>query len=104
MPLAAPLVVSVGAHLRADSKVPQTEQLLACGAAVMNLLNAFHFQGYAAIWLTGDNAYDSEVGAALGFVEPERCLGFVYVGTDGAPAQSPPRRPERAPFVREWGD
>ncbi len=32
----------------------------------MNLLNAFHAQGYGAIWLTGGNAYDPEIARALG--------------------------------------
>ena len=45
MPLTAPLVIAVGAHLRANHKVPEIEQLLSTGAAVMNLLNAFHAHG-----------------------------------------------------------
>ncbi|HEY4975271.1 MAG TPA: nitroreductase [Steroidobacteraceae bacterium] len=103
MPLSAPLVIAVGAHLRLDHKVPELEQLLACGAGVMNLLNAFHAQGYGAIWLTGGNAYDPQIAAALGFDAQERCLGFVYVGSAPAPEDSPPRRPERAAYVRDWG-
>jgi nitroreductase len=102
MPLAAPLVIAVGAHLRADHKVPELEQLLATGAGVMNLLNAFHAQGYGAIWLTGGNAYDPEIAAALGFQAQERCLGFVYVGSVAAPQNSAARRPERTALVRDW--
>jgi nitroreductase len=103
MPLTAPLVIAVGAHLRQDHKVPEVEQLLSTAAGVMNLLNAFHAQGYGAIWLTGGNAYDPEIARALGLDAQVRCLGFVYVGStssqQGAP---PPRRPERAAFVRDW--
>jgi nitroreductase len=102
MPLTAPLVIAVGAHLRQDHKVPEVEQLLATGAGVMNLLNAFHTQGYGAIWLTGGNAYDPQIAAALGFDAQERCLGFVYVGSKSSPDNSLPRRPERAAFVRDW--
>src|ERR1700722_14403275 len=102
MPLTAPLVIAVGARLRQDHKVPELEQLLAAGAGVMNLLNAFHAQGYGAIWLTGGNAYDPEIAQALGFDAAERCLGFVYVGSKSPPASSPPSRPERAAFVRDW--
>jgi nitroreductase len=103
MPLTAPLVIAVGAHLRQDHKVPEHEQLLAAGAGVMNLLNAFHAQGFGAIWLTGGNAYDPEVAAALGFDTQERCLGFVYVGSMSPQDSSPARRPDRAAFVRDWG-
>ena len=46
MPLAAPLVIAVGGRVLAHHKVPEIEQLLAAGAGVMNLLNAFHAQGY----------------------------------------------------------
>jgi nitroreductase len=102
MPLAAPLVIAVGAHLRADHKVPELEQLLATGAGVMNLLNAFHAQGYGAIWLTGGNAYDSEIAAALGFEAQERCLGFVYVGSMASAQNAAARRPERTAFMRDW--
>lgn len=102
MPLSAPLVIAVGARLRQGHKVPEVEQLLATGAGVMNLLNAFHAQGYGAIWLTGGNAYDPEVAAALGFDAQERCLGFVYVGSMPAQDGSPPRTAERDAFVRDW--
>jgi nitroreductase len=102
MPLTAPLVIAVAAQLRQDHKVPEVEQLLATGAGVMNMLNAFHAQGFGAIWLTGGNAYDPEIAAALGFDAQQRCLGFVYVGSKSSPDNSPPRRPERAAFVRDW--
>jgi len=102
MPLGAPLVIALGAHLRPDHKVPELEQLLAIGAGAMNLLNAFHAQGFGAIWLTGDNAYDPAISQALGFDAQERCLGFVYVGSK-PPLENPlPQRPERAAFVRDW--
>jgi nitroreductase len=102
MPLAAPLVVAIGARIQRDHKVPEVEQLLSCGAATMNLLNAFHAQGFAAIWLTGGNAYDPQVAAALGFAADERSLGFVYVGT-GPSAPGPTAPPvNQAALMRDW--
>jgi nitroreductase len=101
-PLAAPLVIAVGARILREHKVPELEQLLSTGAAVMNLLNAFHAQGYGAIWLTGGNAYDPQVAAALGFAAGERCLGFVYVGSGVPPAREDARRAQRSAIVREW--
>jgi nitroreductase len=98
----APLVIAVGARIESTHKVPEIEQLLAVGAGVMNLLNAFHALGFGAIWLTGGNAYDPQVAATLGFHPPERCLGFVYVGTCEAADRPPPRRPERRTLVRDW--
>lgn len=99
----APLVIVIGARTVREHKVPEIEQLLACGAAVMNLLNAFQLQGYGAILLTGPNAYDRQIATALGFAADERCLGFLYVGTPPAGLQLPAPAPSpRSTYVREW--
>jgi nitroreductase len=103
MPLSAPLVIAVGARVLAGHKVPEIEQLLAAGAGVMNLLNAFHAQGYGAIWLTGPNAYDARIAQALAFAADERSLGFVYVGSTEPQNSAAPRRLERGDAVRDWG-
>jgi nitroreductase len=100
-PLLAPLGIAVGAALKEHPKVPEIEQLLSVGAAVMNLLNAFHAQGYGAIWVTGPNSYDPAVARALGFGAGERHLGFVYVGTPQGRI-APRERPARAAFVSDW--
>ena len=103
MPLTAPLVIAVGARVLAQHKVPEIEQLLAAGAGVMNLLNAFHAQGFGAIWLTGGNAYDAQIAQALQCPADERRLGFVYVGSIAAESSAgPPRRRERSSVVRDW--
>jgi nitroreductase len=102
MALSAPLVIAVGARILPEHKVPEGEQLLAAAAGVMNLLNAFHAQGFGAIWLTGGNAYDTQIAAQLGFAADERCLGFVYVGTIAASVSAPARRRERGGAVRDW--
>lgn len=102
MPLIAPLVIAVAARVVPQHKVPELEQLLAAGAGVMNLLNAFHAQGFGAIWLTGANAYDPEVARTLRLAADERCLGFVYVGSVPQGLEVPARRVQRAEAVREW--
>jgi nitroreductase len=101
MPLSAPLVIAVAAHIRADHKVPEVEQLLASGAATMNLMNALHAQGYASIWLTGPNAYDPEIALSLGLAAHERLLGFLYVGTSTGEAVRTSSI-DHTGFVREW--
>ena len=100
--LQAPLVIVASAALRAHPKVPECEQLLSAGAGVMNLLNAFHAQGFGAIWLTGPNAYDPAVARALGCLDTERLLGFLYVGSvaPGVPAAF--GRPAQSGFVSDW--
>lgn len=99
--LRPPLIIAIGAHLRPEHKIPLVEQLLTVGAGAMNLLNAIHAEGYAAIWVSGANAYDPAVASALGFHEPDRLFGFLFVGT----AEQPERvvqRPSLSDHVTEW--
>jgi nitroreductase len=101
-PLHAALVVVASALLRDHPKVPEIEQLLSVGAAAMNLLNAFHAQGFGAAWLTGPSAYDPEVARRLGLDAAERLVGFLYVGSVGTVVPAAPARPASRGFVTEW--
>src|SRR6218665_1133199 len=64
--LAAPLLIALIARVQAPHKVPELEQLLAVGAATMNMLNALHLLGYGGFWATGLNSRDAHVKAGLG--------------------------------------
>jgi nitroreductase len=90
-PLRAPVVLAVVARLDPQHpKIPEIEQILSTGAAVENILLAAHAQGFGAKWLTGANAYDAHVMAALGLAANDRLAGFVHLGTvDGKPPQVP---------------
>ncbi|WP_374446511.1 nitroreductase [Stella sp.] len=100
-PLRSPLVVACGARIRPDHKIPEIEQLLAAGAAAMNLLNAAHALGYGAMWVTGPNSYDPMVAGALGFHAPDRLVGFVHVGTPPADVGAI-ERPDPRAHMAEW--
>ncbi len=99
--LRAPLIIALGARIRTDHKVPASEQMLTVAAGAMNLLNAIHATGFGAIWVTGANAYDPAVAAALGLQAPDRLAGFLFVGTPAARPARPPR-PDLAAHVLEW--
>ena len=77
----------------------QTDGQLSTGA--MNLLNAIHALGFGAMWVTGANAYDPAVAAALGLHPPDCLVGFMFVGTPAQP-QQPARRPDLSGHVRDW--
>ena len=98
---AAPVIIALGAAVDEESTVPEVEQLLAVGAATMNMLNAIHALGYGGFWATGPDSYDTAMHAALGFQSSERLLGFLFVGTPQT-AQRAVARPERSAHVREW--
>jgi nitroreductase len=101
-PLRAPLIIAVASRLRQDHpKVPTVEQVLATGAAIQNMLLAFHASGYATMWKTGPAAYDDLVKKAFGLDSADVLAGFIYVGM--APEQSRPKpRPDPAEFTQRW--
>ncbi len=74
---------------------------MAVAAATMNMLNAAHALGYAGKWVTGPNAYDPAVAAALGFTAPDRLAGFLYLGTPATPMPIP-GRPAVTDHLRDW--
>ena len=95
----APCLVIVLAHPVA-SHIPAWEQQLSVGAAVMQLLNAAHADGFVGNWLTGWAAYSPAVQALVG--EPgERIAGFVFIGTTARPLEERPR-PDFDTVVRAW--
>jgi nitroreductase len=98
-----PLVIAVAQHIDHDNKkIPETEQLLATGAAVMNILNAAHMLGYGAYWSTGLGTYNEAVQDALGFDALDyRFLGFVVLGTPVNEVQ-PIKRMPFSDVVTEW--
>ena len=99
--LAAPVVIALVASITTRTKVPEVEQLLAVGAAAMNMLNAVHALGFGGFWATGADSYESGMHRALGLADTDRLLGFLFVGTppEGTRAVA---RPSSDAFVTEW--
>ena len=82
------------------SHIPQWEQALSTGAAVMNLLHGAHAQGFVGGWLTGWPTYNAAVRAAFGN-EHERIAGFVFLGSPGKEPEERPR-PDYDKVVSNW--
>lgn len=101
MPSRAPMIIVAVAKCQIHPKVPQQEQVIACGAAVQNMLNAFFALGFGAIWRTGEMARDPYVNHALGLVEGEEIIGFIYVGTPTQSFASPPESDVNS-FFKVW--
>lgn len=100
-PLRAPLIITVVAHPVEHLKVPAIEQLLSAGCAAQNILLSAEALGYAAIWRTGEMAYDKNIHRGLGLAASESIIGFIYIGSrDGEPKTLPEYAWEE--FAREW--
>jgi nitroreductase len=96
-----PLILALGVRVEAGHKIPEIEQMLSAGAAAMNMLNALHALGFGGIWVTGPNAYDPAIVAALGLPSTARLAGFLYIGTPAEPRPQP-RRPALDTHLSEW--
>jgi len=101
-PLRAPLLIAVVARIDPQHpKIPEIEQILSTGAAVQNLLIAAHAQGFGGKWLTGANAYDEHVKAALGLAPDDRLVSFVHLGSiEGKPPAVP--HADASELTVEW--
>lgn len=100
-PQRAPLIVVAISCRQHHPKVPASEQDLACGAAVSNMLVAAHALGLGAIWRTGDMAYHPRVRQGLGLAENEHIIGFVYLGQCQGASKAVPEL-EVAAFFSSW--
>jgi nitroreductase len=90
-PQQAPLLLIVWSVRQAGHKIPEFEQILSAGAVCQNLLLAAHAMGFAANWLTGWPAYDTQVKAALGHARDD-IAGFIFVGTPTGKPEDRPRK------------
>lgn len=97
----APLIVAVIANLGPDDKIPESERFSSASCACFALLQAAQAMGFAAIWLTGWLAYDSEVAKWLQLGEFERVVGFIHIGTPKL--EVPEReRPDPRDLLTAW--
>jgi nitroreductase len=102
--LNAPTLLVACARLRKDvADVPVSEQLIAVGAALQNLLLAAHALGFGAIVLSGEKTHDSLVREAFGLGADEMLVGFISIGRIDASSQRPPKRRRAvADYLSTW--
>lgn len=98
-----PLLIGLAYKISHDNeKVPEIEQTLSMGAAVMNIQNAAHLMGFSSYWSTGLGTYTDEVPEALGFDALDyRFVGFLAIGTPIATA-NPVQRPDPMTLTTRW--
>ena len=101
-PMRSPMIVVAVAKIDDTvANVPPIEQAVATGIAAYNMNVAAQAKGFGGILLTGKNALDSTVKAALGLDESAEIVSFVYLGTP-IKQVSDKRRPEASQFLSEW--
>jgi len=78
--LRAPVVIVVAAEYPQEGRAVEIENVEAVAAAVENMLLVAEEQGLAAMWRTGDAAYDLRVKQWLGLAPRDYIVAFLYVG------------------------
>ena len=103
-PLRAPVTVMVVAKVMEGHKIPVIEQVISAGAAAMNILNAAHFLGFGAKWVTGENCYDAHFRARAGLDPADQVVGFIHLGSlpPGASGQPETPRPDASYYTVEY--
>ncbi len=101
-PLRSPTILTIVCKIQENhAKVPVIEQILSAGAAAHQVILAANALGFGAIWLTGANAFDPNVKAAMDIHEKDQIIGFIYLGT--AKINKPDiRRPDAKEMTKFW--
>jgi nitroreductase len=85
-PLRSPVVIVVVATAPQRPEVLAIENIEAVAAAVENMLLTAEELGLAAIWRTGEAAYDPHIKAWLGLEPQDHIVAFLYLGYPAATA------------------
>jgi nitroreductase len=96
----APVVIVAASLKPSISKAKDIENVEAVSAAVQNMLLAAHAMGLAAMWRTGDPAYDPAVKSYLGLEPEEHIVAFVYLGYPANPVSD--RIPNQYASKTQW--
>jgi len=78
--LRAPVIIVVTIPKTGQLAGNPLENIAAAAAATQNMLLAAEEIGLAAIWRTGDTAYDPLVKRWFGLAPEDHIVGFVYIG------------------------
>ena len=77
----SPTIVVIGCAVnRAQTKIPEIEQVIAVGAAAQNLFLGAHDMGYGVMWKTGAAAYDPAVKATVGLRADDHIVAIMHLG------------------------
>lgn len=81
MPTRAPMIIIGIASPISHEKVPEWEQWMSAGCALMAMQQAAQAHQYGGIWRSGWVAEDANVATALGLKANEKIMGYLYLGT-----------------------
>ncbi|WP_126595205.1 nitroreductase family protein [Dictyobacter aurantiacus] len=99
-PLRSPILIAVASKAPEQGNVLAIENIEATAAAVQNMLLTAEEMGLAAMWRTGDAAYDPRVKRWFGLAPEDQLVAFVYLGYPAIQASE--RHPAPADNKTVW--
>lgn len=84
-PLRAPVIITVISEFPRLANALDIENVEATAAAVQNMLLVAEELGLAAMWRTGDAAYDEQVKHWLGIEPEDHIVAFLHIGYPAIP-------------------
>ncbi len=79
-PLKCSHIISIGMHRAREVMLPEIEEIAAVACAVQNILLSATAYKLGAYWTTGGVTYNSNAKAFFDLEEPDKLLGFIYLG------------------------
>ncbi len=100
-PLRAPVIIAfVCSPRKSENNANVQEEIVACGAALQNMLLAAHSLGLGTMIKTGSSSYSDEVREFLKLSKDELLISLVYLGYAGKVPETSRRSPIEAKI--EW--
>jgi nitroreductase len=99
-PLRAPVLIVVAAEHAQGPKIVEIENVMAVAAAVQNMLLTAEELGLAAMWRTGDAAYNPRVKQWLGLSTEDHIIAILYLGYPAIPKSE--RYPQSVESKTAW--
>jgi nitroreductase len=103
-PMRSPVLIVVGVTSERDDPMTLREDLQSASAAIQNMLLAATSLGLAAIWRTGEGAYDDYVKAYFSLRPQDEIAGMVYLGYADTSLPPLPSREREFAGKTEWRD
>lgn len=102
-PLKASHIIAIGMKRTTIKKIPETEDISAVACAVENIYLSVTAYGLGGYWTTGGITYYEKAKSFFGLGEPDRLLGFFYIGHVAIPSVGATRLPveEKVKWVKE---
>jgi len=92
-PLKASHIIAIGMKRTPKKNIPEIEDIEAVACAVQNIYLSVTAYGLGGYWTTGGVTYLEEAKTFFGLGEPDKLLGFFYIGQVAIPSPSGKRSP-----------